>query len=81
MNKQPKKYNIKKYINNDFKGIILNELCISSSTFYRKANAIIGDSKGFEACQLYLISAIVNQPINNLISPEAWTIIYDNKKC
>lgn len=66
------KYQISKFVTSHLKELIIEHLSIDPSTYSRKVNARIGDSQGFEACQLLIISSIVNRPISSLITTEAW---------
>lgn len=66
------KYQISKFATSHLKDLIIEHLSIDPSTYSRKVNARIGDSQGFEACQMLIISSILNRPISSLISKEAW---------
>lgn len=68
---KPLKYNLSMYVTKPIRDMILRELCISKSTYYRNAKAKIDENHGFEACQLLIISSILERPISDLITPEA----------
>jgi hypothetical protein len=65
------KYKIKDFVTPFLKEQIVKELQIDKSSYHRKVNKKIGESGGFEGCQLLIISAILNRPISELITNEA----------
>lgn len=65
------KYLLKKYLSPDKKREIMEKLNISEKTYYRKINAKVKDSNGFEFYQLIIICCILNQDLFDIINPEA----------
>mgnify|MGYP001382719001 CR=1 FL=1 len=73
------KYSLKTYVTLELRDVIIKELGISKKTYYNKLNARIGETQGFEHCELILIASILDVEINNLITPEAMLHYVINK--
>ena len=74
------KYKIIEYLTPELRKHLLKETNLSRSTFHRKATAKIGDSQGFEVCEMYMIANILDKPICELITPEAISHFVKDKK-
>lgn len=65
------KYTVKLYLNSEKRKMLLKLLDISEKTLYRKVNSQIGESGGFEVCEMEMIAAALNKNLHDLITPEA----------
>lgn len=65
------KYTVKLYLTTEKRRVLLNLLGISEKTLYRKLNAQIGQSGGFEVCEMEMIASILDKNLQDLITPEA----------